>query len=268
MKICVCTLHINDWYSEVVKYGIRNMETYCNKHGYKFIHEDEHSSDTVYKVWGDEEKKRDLPWFKIKLIKKVLTENKDIDMVVWIDADTHILKMDQDLEHFVNTYQGDKDILLGTDYGNTLNTCVMFIRNTEFVRNFLDDVWDNPNEYNTSLHEQASMGELYQRNYNNCQDKMVILSCNEQNLFNTYWYMYRPGQCFIFHAARCAHDKEGFIYTMDAYCPIRLDEENDDQFNKRMEWLHGEQSITDIESWKRQEAIPRIPSARNVAGFR
>ena len=37
MKILVCTMVINDWYYDIVKYAIKNLTTYCDKHNYELI---------------------------------------------------------------------------------------------------------------------------------------------------------------------------------------------------------------------------------------
>jgi hypothetical protein len=236
MKIAVCTLHINDWYEEIVKYSIRNINDYCNKHNYEFIHQNEKDPETVY------DKTRDCPWYKIKLIKKVLNERKDVDVVVWIDADTHIMNKNIKLEQFIEKYQGVKDILISQEQNphNILNTGIMFIKNTEWSKKFLDLVWDNKDEFDKNLHEQASMSNLYTKNDYNCQNHITILPEYMQHHINCYWYAYLPNRCFIFHSARCSHDKEGFRRTMDLFCPIKMDEETEEQYNKRLQWLQTE----------------------------
>ena len=70
MKILVCTLAINDWYRDIVKYSIRNFEYYCNMHDYEFIIQTENSLDTVF------DNTRSPCWYKIKLIQKILKEAK------------------------------------------------------------------------------------------------------------------------------------------------------------------------------------------------
>jgi len=267
MKLAVCTIHVNDWYTEIVKYSIRNMQTYCKKHDYTFIHQSEHSPNTVY---NEENLKirKESTWFKIPLLKQILTENKDIDVVVWIDADSNILNMGKKLEHYIDTYMVGKDFLFGSENNTVLNGGVVFVRNTEFSIKFLDETWTNKRDFDHNFHEQASMANLYTENVFNCQNHITILPAHKQNEFLSYWFMYYPKQCFIMHAARCSHDREGFIFTMDVFCPIRLDEENDDQYNKRMEWLHTETLCRKtIDGWQNGKG-GRTPSARNAIGYR
>ena len=47
MKIIVCTLAINDWYQDIVRYGLRNLKKYCNTHNYTCMI-DYGKDDTVY----------------------------------------------------------------------------------------------------------------------------------------------------------------------------------------------------------------------------
>lgn len=275
MRITVCTIAVNDWYQEIVKYNLRNMKTYCDIHKYTFV-TDLGGEGSVY------DKTRDAPWYKIKLIKKLLL---DCDYCVWIDADSHILNMKIRLESFIEKYMKEAHILLGKEMNTVLNTGVMFVKNSEFSLNLLDLIWDNSSPFDSNFHEQASLSDLYSRNVSvkefskdlesqfeekvvSIVSKVVILPTHMQNEFLTYWFTYYPGDCFIFHAARCAHDREGFIFTMDLFCPIRLDEESDEQYKARMLWLNTKENCRKtIDGWLKGEYIQRIPSARNSPGF-
>ena len=106
MKIVVCALAINDWYREVVKYGLKNLQDYCNLHNYKCIINTENDTD-IY------DGKRECAWYKIKAIKKVLM-TEECDYIVWIDADIQILRQAQNLEYFIKKYLEDtgKDLAL------------------------------------------------------------------------------------------------------------------------------------------------------------
>jgi hypothetical protein len=234
------------------------MEKYCLLHGYKFVLDDG-TGDTVY------DGARDPPWYKLLLVKKQLA---DCDYCVWIDADSHILKTETKLEHFISTYMGNKDMLFGKEgRSNTLlNTGVMFVKNAPDSSKILELAWNNKQDPE-GMHEQDALSDLYRRN-DDIQNKVVILPPYLQNEFLTYWYMYNPGDCFIIHATRCSHDREGFVYLMDCYCPIRIREESDEQYSKRMEWLHTKEKCrADIDGWMSGKYIARTPSARNTKGW-
>jgi hypothetical protein len=239
MKIAVCSLYINPWYRDIVKYGKISLEKYCDKHDYDFYYETEETKNGVYDA------KREIPWYKILFILKLL-KNKEYDYIVWNDADSQIVNYEKKLESFITNEMGDKDILTARDWNSVLNTGTIFIRNTDFSRDLLQNVWDNKHPFRADLHEQASLGEIYTRNENGEQDHIVILPHHRQNEFLTYWYSYYPGQCFIFHASRCSHDRKGFIFTMDMFCTVKMDEETEEQYLDRQDWLNTSRAREDI----------------------
>lgn len=240
MKIAVCSLYIGVEYRDIVKYGKISLEKYCDKHGYDFIYETEETIGGVYDA------KRDIPWYKILLILKVM--QKEYEFVVWIDADSQIVNYDKKLETFISEI-GDKDLLVVRDWKSILNTGTMFIRNSEYSRTLLQAVWNNKQPFRTDLHEQASLGDIYIRNELDAQSHVIILPLHRQNDFLTYWYSYYPGQCFIVHATRCAHDRASFIFTMDMFCTVKMEEESDDQYKDRLNWLVTDRARADIEHY-------------------
>jgi hypothetical protein len=241
MKIAVCSLYINKWYMDIVKYGKISLEKYCNKHGYDFHFETESTSGGVY------DGKRDIPWYKIQLLLKILN-NYDYDYVIWNDADSHIVNYDKKLENFIDE-MGDKDILVARDWKSILNTGTMFIRNCDYTKQLLTAIWNNDKPSDPKLHEQSSLGDIYQKNINDAQNHIMILPLHRQNDFLSYWYSYFPGKCFILHATRCSHDRPGFIFTMDMFCTVKMDEETNEQFEKRQLWLISSQAREDIEHY-------------------
>lgn len=239
----MCSLYINPWYREIVKYGKLSLEKYCQKHGYDFIYETEETEDGVYDA------KRDIPWYKIQLMLKVM-QNSDYDFVVWNDADSQIVNYEKKLESLIERYMGEKDVLVARDWQSTLNTGTMFIRNTEYSKTLLRAVWDNTHEFDKSLHEQASLGEIYTRNELESQSHIEILPLRLQNEFLAYWYSYKPNECFIVHATRCSHDRLGFIFTMDMFCTVKMDEETDANFNDRQNWMSTNRCLEDISHYR------------------
>jgi len=255
MRICVCSLYINDWYREITKYAKIVLEKYCKKHGYDWVYETELTPNKVY------DKTRDPPWYKIRLMLKLLATNQ-YDMVVWNDADSHIVNDNITLEEKVEKYLGDKDILLARDNASILNTGTMFVRNTEFSRKILEETWNNLHEFDPSLHEQASLSDLYTRNILNAQHHIVVLPNVYQNEFLSYWHTYFPEQCFIVHATRCSHDIPGFLFTLDMFCTIKMKEETQQQYEFRLKWLADVKLCReDIESYL-QGGLRRNESAR------
>jgi len=236
MKIAICTLCINKWYEEIVQYGVKTIELYAKKHGYDFI-----VTNDIY------DGERDYKWYKIKVIQKIL---HNYDFVFWIDADGFVMKPELTLQHFVDTYlPPNKDLLCTCDNNNPLNTGFMILRNTPFIHALLYEVWNNKEPFDPEFHEQASMGQIYTSNRLNAQNKIMVQPLENKNLFYSYWGEYYPNRQFFMHIARCSHDPCGFVFTMDTYCPIKMNEETDEDFKKRYNWLNNTQQCRkDIEN--------------------
>jgi len=244
MKVAVCTLCINEWYAEIVRYGVQTTKNYAEKHGYDF-----YVCNDVY------DGTRDYPWYKIKAIQKILPK---YDFVFWIDADGFIEKPELDITHFINEYLKDKDILCARDWNNTLNTGIMVIRNSPFVHALLYEVWNNTEKYNIDFHEQASMGQIYDANRLNSKTKIEIIPFEDQHILYCFWANYYPDRQFFVHIARCAFDPVGFVCTLDNYCPIRMDEDKPGEYEDRINWLtNTEKCRKDTEEWLNHTGIGR-----------
>jgi len=257
MKIIVCTLAINEWYRNVVKYAIKNFEYYCSLYNYEFILHTENDTDTVF------DNKRAPCWYKIKLIEKILKE-KECDYVVWIDADCQILKHDVKLEYFIEKYINNEFYLALTQDQQVLNTGVMFIKNNAFNIELMNKIWNNPSavDYFKDFHEQTSLAELYENN-DDIKKYINIIPYSVKDELVVYWGNYYPNENFLLHSARCSFDTLSFIYMMDSYYPFRIDEENDDEYNERIEWLKNRDICRkDTDAWLRGEYVPRKYSAR------
>jgi FkbM family methyltransferase len=232
LKIIVCTMAVNDWYFDIVRYSIKNMKMYCERHNYEFLIDDGNNKDTVY------DGNRDCPWYKILFIKKIMKE-KDFDYLFWVDADCQFLMHDRKLEYYIDKYfPKNKDILI-TDDRTTLNTGVIFLRKTDFNIELMDRIWKNENDFDRDFHEQTSLEEIYKRDQN-VKDKIEIMKFGgpKEDLV-VFWGGYFPGKIFLMHVARCSHDKFGFMYMIDQFYPFKLDEENEEEYKERMEWLNN-----------------------------
>jgi hypothetical protein len=245
MKVAICTLCINDWYAEIVKYGVKTIENYAERHGYDF-----YICNEVY------DGTRDYPWYKIKAIQKILPK---YDFVFWIDADGHVLKPDLTINYFIENFLKNKDILCSKDWNNVLNTGLMVIRNTPFVHTLLYQVWNNKEEYDKSFHEQASMGQIYENNRFKSKEKIEIIPYEKQNILYSFWPNFYPNKQFFLHVARCSFDPCGFMHTLDNYCPIKMDEDEPGEYEDRMSWmLDIVRSRKDTDDWINHTGAPRM----------
>ena len=257
MKITVCTLAINEWYQDVVRYGLKNLENYCNTHNYECII-DYGINDTVFDSLRQEQ------WYKILLIEKILKCNNS-DYIVWIDADCQILKPTTRLEYFIEKYFDSNVELIVTQDNNVLNTGVMFIKNSQFNLELMRKIWENSDgDFFKDFHEQTSLAELYTNN-TDIKEKIKIIPYGDKDELVCYWANYYPGKNFLLHSARCSHDTLSFMYMMDQYYIYKLDEETEDEYNIRMEWLNNEsQCVEDARKLLNGEYVPRNYSARCI----
>ena len=255
MKITVCTLAINTWYQDIVRYALKHLEKYCNIHNYECII-DYGINDTVYDSLRQEQ------WYKILLIEKILNNTKS-DYIVWIDADCQILKPELKLEYFIEKYCKDSIDLVVTQDNNVLNTGVMLVKNSDFNRNLMKKIWSNTDgDYFKDFHEQTSLADIYTNNLD-IQQKIKIIPYGAKDELVSYWGTYYPGKNFLLHCARCAFDRLAFMYMMDVYYIDKLDEETNEEYIKRLEWLNTEsQCVEDANKFLKGEYLSRNYSAR------
>jgi len=245
MKVAVCTLCINDWYQEIVKYGLKTIQNYAQRHGYDF-----YVCNEVY------DGSRDCPWYKIKAIQKILS---NYDFVFWFDSDGHVMKPERKVEYFLQKFLKDKDLLCTKDCDGVLNTGLMILRNSPFIHCLLKEVWDNKAPFDKDFHEQASLSQIFLSNRLNSKRKIEIIPFEQQYELFSYWVNYFPGLPFFVHVARCSGDRQGFMYTLDTYCPIKMDEDTEGEYEDRVEWLGNiERCRKDIQGWIKQEFVSRV----------
>lgn len=223
IKIGVCSLSIGKEYKEYTKYTLTNKIKYCEKHDYTFIED-----DSIYNP------DKPIPWSKLLLILKYLS---DFDYLIWVDADILIMNSEIKLEQFIEKYE-NFDIICGSDW-KMINTGILFVKNTDFSKEFLQKVYDNdfdPEEDKSQRYlnwEQGSFINLHDLNYLDCRNRIQVTDPVE---FNSYWFNYFPGH-FVLHFAGVRGDL--LSYLIKDFCPDRLDIDDDKSYNDRMIWLSG-----------------------------
>ena len=221
-KIGICTLSIGEKYKEKTKWTTINKINYCVKHGYTFIDDET--------IW---DKSKPIPWSKILLLLKYIEQ---FDYLVWIDADILIMNMDIKIETFIDRYS-DYDQISGSDW-KMQNTGVWIIKNSEFSKRFLTEVWINVYDENSDPKErymnweQGSVINLMDRNVLNCKEKIKVTYPEEMN---SYWFNYFPGH-FVLHFAGVRDELDSLIRE---YYPERLDTDSDKSYQDRMVYLAG-----------------------------
>ena len=256
MKIAILTLAINEWYRDIVKYSLKNIDMYCKNHNYDFIYKTE-------KEWIFDNKRQE-PWYKIKLIEEILNLDK-YDWICWIDADTQILIPDKTIEYFIDKLSNNNtEIIINTDNLLDINTGLMFIKQSEFNKELMKRIWNYPcDDYFKSFHEQTVLSNIFHNENDEFKNKFILLNPNTRPELIVYWGQYYPNLSFLIHCAKCSHDQISFSYMMDTYYIHKMDEETDDDYKERMDWLYDiNKCRNDIDKWITGQYCPRKYSKR------
>jgi hypothetical protein len=131
-----------------------NHHEYSNKHGYSYVKKIVNNDD--YLDWHP-------TWIKIDIIKTYLPI---FEYLVWIDSDAVFYNQDIKIEDFI---EEDVDLIIpklemdrlsGNVWTHT-TTGFMIWKNTEWSRNLLNELWNQPNNYRFDFfHEQSRLDEL------------------------------------------------------------------------------------------------------------
>ncbi len=131
-----------------------NHHDYANNHGYSYIKKIVDNDD--YKDWHP-------TWIKIDVLKTYLPI---FDYVVWIDADAVFYNQDIKIEDFIEDGvdliipKMELDQTTKNVWTNT-TTGFMIWKNSEWSKNTLDELWNNPKQYKVEFfHEQTRLDEI------------------------------------------------------------------------------------------------------------
>jgi hypothetical protein len=124
---------------------------YCARHGI-----------TYWSLIGDVQFSRSAHWNKIVLVQHAL--ELGFETVAWLDADTLIVRDDEDIRGALNG-GGPLGLALHPlpgldDRANHYNSGVMIMRNTSRTREFFNAVWEKGPLGNHQWHEQARILDL------------------------------------------------------------------------------------------------------------
>lgn len=130
-------------------------------------------------------------WCKILLIKQLLEDPamKNVDYFFWIDADAIFNKQDVKIEQFIEKHSF-AEIIICDDNENSgrtpsINTGTMIVRNSDWNRNFFNQIWNYDGVFNWKpVHEQAVMEQLIFSN----QDVLQKIAIVNGKQFNSYFY--------------------------------------------------------------------------------
>lgn len=221
MRIAIGSLSIGEKFKSDTKYSSVIKKKYCSKYNYDYI-EDESVVDYT----------RGLEWGKVKLILKYLDE---YDYFIWMDSDTFIMNDNIQIEYFINKFMGgvdgDKELMYSKEY-NWVNTGVLFVKNTKFMKDFFNEAWLRTNEI---CFDQGAIDVLQRTNWNNCSNKIVITEATE---FNSGWYNWENGQ-FLIHFPGCSYKRpeNSLQMMMNMFCPVKMENETNESYQNRKNQL-------------------------------
>lgn len=224
-KIGICTMAIGNNYKEIVKYGQKTIKKYCDKHNYGF-----HDDEDVY------DKKRSPAWSKILLLSKYM--KSEYDYLIWIDADTLIMSPNVKIEDIIECHMEGNDILVSQDF-KMINTGVIFIKNTEWSRKFINLIYDQEHFIEHPNWEQEAFINLLKNNTSNSSKHVKVLELSQQNLINSYHYSFFNNDCFILHFPGCFRKdiNNGLDKCMNSFYPYQMDNEDFHSYEKRIEYI-------------------------------
>jgi hypothetical protein len=192
-----------------------NHHEYANKHGYSYVKKIVNNDD--YQNWHP-------TWIKIDVLKTYLPI---FDYIVWIDADAVFYNQDIKIEDFIEDGidlvipKLELDRLSGNVWTNT-TTGFMVWKNSEWSRNTLNELWNNPKEFRFEFfHEQTRLDEILRPNF-----EMVggenILNRNTEDIENSIILDNIKVIPYSYH--RCWDDGEiKYVYHAGGSTPTKLE---------------------------------------------
>jgi len=151
-KILFCSLSDRLYFSKPM---FDQLESYCNKHNYQCVLEDNILDDS-----------RAPAWSKIKLLQREMKSNPDIPLIVWIDDDILITNKDIKFEKLIERYPFE-NILISEEVYGPFNTGMLVVKNNEESYNYLDHIWNLCEKYPKYKSEPNWEQEIFIRDYNN-----------------------------------------------------------------------------------------------------
>lgn len=143
MNIGVYVAYNSD-FREVAAVTIPPLRAYCLRHGYHLG------------IYNDRIIKRDVIWDRVDMWEDNLHKH---DWIVHLDADTLITNPDITFESILEGVSDEASFVVSKDI-NGLNDGVLFIRNDEFSKIVLEEVWSSYGEMNIHCAQDAFAGML------------------------------------------------------------------------------------------------------------
>jgi len=198
MRIAILTFCVGADYKKAMEPGMESKRAYARLHGYDFL---EGGED----VW---DRKKPIPWSKIRFIQKYLDE---YDFLFWCDADVILTNSALRLEdHILPCLPAGKDMLWCRDAcGNLNNGNLLFRGKSAWARSYLERCYQQEDLTHHIWWDNAAFIRVYEAN---SDDRAKIETLEDPRRFNSYLFsrndlagdptadLYKPGD-FLIHFA-------------------------------------------------------------------
>lgn len=199
--ILVCSAAVGSAYRDRAAPCIESHRAYCRVHGYQYRLE---TNQLV------EERVRPLPWTKILLLQRLLANSRH-EALVWLDADTLITNDLIRVEDWLGVL-GEREILLTRDSNGVINTGVMVMKNTPWVRQFLKKVYAQQDFIHHPMWENAALEHLY-GSESSIRQRCYLLDASRSFLMNAYPYNFEPASWLVHFAGHGDFTKLAELYA-------------------------------------------------------
>ena len=193
-KFAVLTMY-DEKFKKIGMLASKNKRDYCSKHGYDFF-------ETTQLL----DPSRPAPWSKIVMIYQHLENN---DWIYWSDADSLIMNSDIKLEGLIDEKY---DLILTKDFYGNINSGSFFIKNTDWSRNYLKEIYGCVQFLNHPFWENAAVIHLHQTR----EDIRAKTKLVDSRVMNCFVNNFHDGD-FVIHFAGIAAHRD---LLMEAYLKI------------------------------------------------
>lgn len=164
-NISVCmTTYFDKNFERIGNMCLKTLKVYAKKYGFDI------------RLYNNIKSNRPPAWNKILLIQELFQDEKDYDFIFWIDSDALFVDFDEDIR---------KEVEIGKDFylvkhfikdREVPNTGSFLIRNSEWSKRFLTDVWNKKKHIYNKWWENAAVNELLGFKIEENKKKQFILS--------------------------------------------------------------------------------------------
>lgn len=204
MKIAVVQIY-NEAIKNYAEYSRIANVLYAKQHGYDYICWEKDLVPTYISSYYN----------KLLAIENVMNSENKYDWIFYLDADAMVTISNISLESIIEKC-GDRELILGNDK-NGSNNGVFLIKNTETMKKFIRECYEDRNFYHTETPEQSAMFERIK--LDEYKDKLGVLPAQ---FFNAYVIKYNNmkyeeplfdgSKSFVLHLQRLPNDKRESIF--------------------------------------------------------